>query len=447
MTKGILVALLLSLWAPLCASGQDAAPGADRPVTEEWGQVLRFGIDSEVLKVIQQLKATGETALDRELVEAFGGSLNQEVREAVLDLFGSRKSPDLEGPALAVVRSAEESEPELVRACVDYLRRIRSSGVAAAAAGLLDSASVAVAEAAIKALGELGDQASGQALLASLEDPRYPEERKAPIILALGELRFEPAVPVLIDLVSSRDTERMWRLYAADSLGKIGDPRAVPVLKGLFEEQDSLVKAYAASALAGFGMEEVEPVLQQALRDSNVRVRLAAAKALARPEARGSVEMLIYKARRDPEKAVRLQAIESLGAVGGAAAMEFLRELYADRLAGAGYREAALQQLVAGDISGATLQVVRRVVAAEEAVKDSPILLMTARLLSTAEGSGLEPLYRGFLRHRNAAIRLYGIRGAERNRLGGLKEAIRALSEEDPYPVVRRAALAALEKL
>jgi HEAT repeat protein len=250
----------------------------------------------------------------------------------------------------------------------------------------------------------------------------------------------------LIAVVSNPDEERIGRMYAASALGEIGDARSLPALRELLAAQDSLLRAYGAAALAGFALSEVEAALQDGLRDANARVRQQAAKALARKDAQKSVDILIYKARYDPERQVRLEAIRSLGAIGNSRALSYLREAYQDRLLGYPYREEALAALLEHDPDG-SLGAIRAVVEEEWGRKDPAVLEFTARRLAALELGGLGELFRRFLESPNVAIRLYGLRGVSLNRLGSLREKVRELAEGDPHPSVRRAAQLALEGL
>jgi HEAT repeat protein len=250
----------------------------------------------------------------------------------------------------------------------------------------------------------------------------------------------------LMLIVGDPDENKIRRMYAATALGDIGDRRAVAALRALFDDPDSLVRAYAASAMAKFDMSEVEGTLQEALRDSSEKVRVAAARALANPAAGRSVDILIYKARMDPERQVRSQAIESLGAIGGGKAFSFLRELYRDGTAAIQYREAALAALCAHDLPG-SLPTIRGVIDQEWSRKDQQVLSFTARMLAATSASGLDGILERFLSHPSEVIRLYGLRGARLNRIHGLRQKVSSMAATDPHPAVRREAAIALQEL
>ncbi len=175
-------------------------------------------------------------------------------------------------------------------------------------------------------------------------------------------------------------------------------------------------------------------------------MRLAAAKALGRSGAQKSVDILIYKAGRDPERSVRLEAMRSLGAIGSERALSYLREAYQDHLLGNPYREEALAVLLTSDPAG-SLGAVRAVVDEEWGRKDPAVLEFTARRLSAVKRGGLSELLGRFLQSPNLSVRLYGLRGIRLNHLSALREKVRTLAEEDPHPAVRREAQAVLEAL
>jgi HEAT repeat protein len=428
-----------------CLSRGFAQKAAGPPPAERWREVLLYGIESEILQVIAQIKAAGDDSLNPELLQSLSSTANPAIAAAVLELFAQAQVRDAEALGLEALADTELRDPRVLVPYMRYLAAIRSAAASGPLIGFLDEGDE-LAAAAIQALAALGQPSAGEALLARLRDPEYSPGLKSQLLLALGTLKYAPALEDLIAVVSNPDEERIRRMYAASALGEIGDRRALPALRELLASPDSMLRTYAAGALAGFELAEVEGALQDGLRDANARVRQAAAKALARKDAQKSVDILIYKARQDPERAVRLQAFQSLGAIGNARALAFLREAYRDRGQANLYREEALAALLQYDAAG-SLDAVRAVVEEEWSGKNSAVLEFTARRLATLSQGGLGELFGRFLKHPNATIRLYGLRGIRLNRLGALRAEVRALADDDPHPAVRREAQRVLEAL
>lgn len=97
--------------------------------------------------------------------------------------------------------------------------------------------------------------------------------------LVLGRRREGSAVEPLIMVLESRDEVGVMA-SAAEALGEIGDPKAVPALARLLVRSYLEVRLKAVQALAKIGSEESMKVIERALRDPNLVVRRAAQEAL-----------------------------------------------------------------------------------------------------------------------------------------------------------------------
>ena len=284
-------------------------------------------------------------------------------------------------------------------------------------------------------------------LLSRLDDDDLQSRLKPDILLALGELESIAAVDRLIEIVGDGELEKGWRMYAAEALGSIGDTRAVPALEKLFEEGDALLKAYAASAISHFPTEDVLPLLMQGLKDSNWRVRLTAAKGLASPGFSEAVPILMYKARKDPVEAVRLEAVRALGEIGDGEGFELLRGLYADDRQSVEVRSACLDVILEKDLA-ASVGVLRGVVEEniDKPIFKSRIMEYTGRKLAEAESTAVKSLLLLLLQAANPLVRISGIRGIALNRFESSRQQLETMAENDPHPGVRKEAASALEK-
>jgi HEAT repeat protein len=251
----------------------------------------------------------------------------------------------------------------------------------------------------------------------------------------------------LVEIVSNRSEDKVWRMYACEALGKIKDPEVIPVLKSVFSEKDPLLKAYAASALANFNMAEVIDILIQGLKDNYWKVRVASAKGLARPEGAKAVEILKYKAKKDPENVVRREAIRALGAIGTGEAFNALRELFEDEGQTTDIRETAFSTLVDYDLSYSTIASIEKVIVMAKEKNNTKTLDFIARKLSSTKSGNLKSIYIIFLESSYFVLRIHGIRGVVTNRIYELRMRIEELSTNDPHTSVQREALSALDQM
>jgi HEAT repeat protein len=440
--KALCVVLLFT------AGGLLSAQESRVPATalKEWEQTLDYGIDSQILEVVKKIRESKETALNGKLLAILASSVNTALRKEILEYFADTKYKEAEDTAYAILANYENEDPDLLRSLVRYLAEIRSKKSMDLILSLVDADDNVLAVSAIYAIGRMGDTAQAELLLKKLRDPETPSGRKPTIITALGDMHAEAAVPELTRIVQSRDEERIWRMYACEALGKIGDAASVPVLKRVMAEQDPLLKAYASAALAQFDLGQVLDVLIECLKDSYWKVRVAGCQGLARPGAEKAVDILIYKVDKDPEVPVRNEAIKALAAIGDDKALGFLRALIADKGKNAQLREFTFDTLVDKNLTAETVAAVERMVKQEWDSRDR-LLESISRKLMNLESAQLKRIYILFLDHPDYVIRISGIRGVARNRFTDLKPKLQDMERKDRVEQVRNEAKAALEKL
>ncbi len=436
--------LLCFIFISLLPFNSFSDEGEQSPL-ESLRETLLYGIESEVLEAVKNVRESREERLNEDLETLLEETASVAVRGAVLAYFTATEYRGAEETALNLLEQTEVENAGLIIDLIKYLSEIKSDKIAEYLAEAIDEQNSSISLAAIKALGSSESQENGQLLLDRLQDEEYPDKLKPELILALGELAYKPALEELTKIAQNRDAERVWRMYACDSLGKIGDNESIQVFKDIFSEGNALLTIYAASALSNYAMSEVEDLLIQGLKNSNVRVRIAAARGLANKEATKAVKVLIYKARRDPDRKVKLQAIESLGQIGSNKALDFLLELFSDKNQSPDVLETALCTLVDNHLNS-SLSTIKEVIDREWAEKDQKTIELIGKKLSQIEHRGLKDIFAQLIESTNFIVRIYAIRGMENNRTAGYKEIIKSISTEDPHPAVRKAALMLLER-
>jgi HEAT repeat protein len=151
----------------------------------------------------------------------------------------------------------------------------------------------------------LGDLGDPAALPALLTALAGPDEEGVRWRAAEGLARLgEPAVAGLAALAEDGDPDVRWKAIVA--LGDIGDHRAAPTLRGRLADPDRFVRGRAVSALARLGAQCL-PLMLEALTDSEPRVRQGAAEVLGQVGDRAAVEGLL-EALQDPAEPVRRAA-------------------------------------------------------------------------------------------------------------------------------------------
>lgn len=159
---------------------------------------------------------------------------------------------------------------------------------------------------AIAALAALGGAEIEQDLLAFLDDAEA--EVQAAGLRGLADEKFAAAAArvgqLLVENVELRGT-------AADVLGKMGNPDAVPFLQQVADDADSDVRTRIAFALGKLADPQAVPTLIDLLQDPEWSVRANAAQALGMigdSSARNALEDM----RKDPHSSVRDASADAL---------------------------------------------------------------------------------------------------------------------------------------
>jgi HEAT repeat protein len=258
------------------------------------------------------------------LIQALGEGDLQARAEAIQKLAVRRALPDLErvvadgswwareGALEALAGMGEAGLPTLARAArsddreevrrfaTRVIGRVRSPEGRRVLVELMQDARVRGVAAA--ALGEMGDSVAAPLLVRSLGD-RSPSVRRASAV-ALGRLRDPRAVRPLVRVMS--DPHPSVRFAAAGALAGIG-PTAAGALFEALRQADPLVRALAAEVLGRIGGPEAVPHLLVVAGDVDWGVRAAAARALGLTGARPILPELNAWLGREPDRFVAAQ--------------------------------------------------------------------------------------------------------------------------------------------
>lgn len=149
----------------------------------------------------------------------------------------------------------------------------------------------------IRALGHMGAELTGEALLTALQDTETSVRQAA--MAALGGLKVKAAVPPLRQIAQEPMGTRALEEHkmAVAALGAIGDPEAVPTLVGLLQRKRWLLRrrteelqVAAAYALGALGRPEAMEALRAAAQSASGAVRQACEAVLRGPHRSGETE-------------------------------------------------------------------------------------------------------------------------------------------------------------
>lgn len=415
---------------------------------ERWRKTILYGIDAEVEELLPVLAQHGETRLSSEIEELLQSTPDPQLKSAIFEFFAQIDDEAATEEAAEVLSNYNSESPELVRSAISYLREgdfDLSDESLEAVRSIATSPRSGFTREAARVLGDKGGEEDASVLRDALSQSTDPEEMSE-IVLAMGDLGSPETVEPLLEIAADGSATSMLRGYAADSLGRIGDPEAIDVLREMVSAEEALVRAYAVSALSRFENAEVEGILMSALRDSVARVRELALEGVARNGMSDALQAVIYKAEQDPDETVREQAFETLAQLPGSEGLTYVQDYVLDSDNSSKTRTAAASALIEHRLTD-SIETLEELVEEEWDVSQSQLLGLVARELSSKEEPALSDLYKKFLSHEEPAVQIFGLRGIRTNAIGEMKEDVEEKTQEGAHPAVQQNAEAVLEQL
>lgn len=194
------------------------------------------------------------------------------------------------------------------RAARDSLSgRVRDAGAIQRLTATLGHENPCVRESAARMLGR---SAADDAVIAVLLDDESPRVREAALVAAGRSDR--PGLRRKGEAML-RDRQEPVAAMAAAMLGELEDPASVGPLAEALERGGLRLRKSAAWALGEIEDVKALPSLRRALRDQDPVVRAIAANSLGNIESADAAEDLERLVGSDPDRRVRLEAIEALG--------------------------------------------------------------------------------------------------------------------------------------
>jgi HEAT repeat protein len=173
-------------------------------------------------------------------------------------------------------------------------------------------------------------------VLARLEESDKGNEKflsneiKSKLVLALGKMKAEDALPYLRKTASDTANDKYLIMFAMVALGDMQDTASLEIMKKNLSEPEIKVQEYAAYSISILKAKEAVPVLRDMLKNNDEKIRIYACQGLALNGDNDSIKILLYKIKNDPAATVKKEALSALMSM-GAFGVNALKEIYKDK--------------------------------------------------------------------------------------------------------------------
>ena len=130
---------------------------SEQTVDEQRTDLIRYGLEPEVVELIATLGQEKDTSHDAELAELFNKTKSTEIRESIIKLFTTEKNIAIKDYALEILNDPYETKNATVQAIFSYITALKITEALPAIRAILKNENLDYRDTAIAALGELGD--------------------------------------------------------------------------------------------------------------------------------------------------------------------------------------------------------------------------------------------------------------------------------------------------
>lgn len=320
---------------------------------EENIKTFGYGTPAEISKLIGDLIENEDPRFDETLYDLFQNAANNAVKESILGYFTRQKDPCLEDFAVALLDDPYDEPNTLTEKALLYVSEAECAAAAPALVNLLENGEERYFNGALTALGNTGGAEEAAYLAAYLERDDLQTAQRQALMRTLGAMAAAETFDAVVKIAQDEEENAFVRMYAAEAIGKMKNPDAVPAIIALLEKGDPNLRQYCIKGLANFpNSEDARNAVLQGIRDDHYKVRMEAIRAAKEMNIAEAAEYMIYRAKNDSERAVRSACYAALAEMRSAEGTAFLVEQVAAKKVSDSVKTEAAKALIKEDCGG-----------------------------------------------------------------------------------------------
>lgn len=424
---------------------------AEQTEAERRKDILKYGLESEVIDLVNELGNEGETSYSGDLAELFARTRNPSLREAVLSLFIKQKNDGLKEYCVTTLADPYEEKKSTVLVAFKYVSELGIKESLPAIREILKSENPDFREQAIVALGKLGETSDAEYLLDYLDGSIAGDEKerlalRQSVMSALGQIKAVETWGRMSEIVQDEDENAYIRADAAVAIGKMEKAESVEILAKLFESADPVLRSAAIKGLSNYSTQVASDTIIEGFKDSYYKVRMESIDAASKGKIDSALQYLLYRAKNDPVEAVKMAAFDALGAMGNAEATSWLRSVFVDEKASDKLRVKACAVLLKNDPDDvmSDLKAVCGKTLADD--KKTWIRYELGKLIAATDSNKTADIALAYLGHKDTLTKSLGLDMFDRNRYPEMIGAVKEIAANDKMGALQRRAKKILDK-
>lgn len=310
----------ITIFTQTNADNTIATNNSEQTQLDQWKETLNFGISTQRLNTVKQIRSSKATNSIEILQEQFLKDDNRTVKEEIIYTF-----IDLTNDNSEFWKKVFNEEKDLIvlqRAAFAIEKlKIRSAGpeiFSNLSAQLSSTEAMRFNASAVRALGEIKFQEALPVIIEIATNKELHQDLRGSAVVAVGMYQDAAQIPLLESILTNSFESQFIRRYAALGIGRTESTNAVAILSPIAvnEKEDQSVRLNAVSGLGYIANDETISIMEQLTKSDDTALRTEAIKSLGKMKATNAQEILKYKAMKDPEAIVRREAKKALQEMG-----------------------------------------------------------------------------------------------------------------------------------
>lgn len=284
-------------------------------------KILKYGSNKERKEAMRELSHISTEGLD-ELIKIVSETLENDADIGIkVSCLRTLAELDVKTESKNIIESVKNKSDDVKDAAIHAIQKLKIEEATDELNAFLKNQDFTKSSTLISAtINTLADLESGKSSSEFLEnkfrDKTTSMDLRSSIALYFGKTKNHRAESALLEVATDESENLTLRSYSVNSLGKMNSPRSVSELRSMLAKINeakskndikkySGLKLYVISALIVLGDKEILKDLIVYAKDDDPAVRLRAIKQLAEVPDANVIELMEYKAQRDPNRKVQ----------------------------------------------------------------------------------------------------------------------------------------------
>ena len=419
---------------------------------QEKKAIILYGLDSELINLIKELKEKEDDRFNDELVLVFQKTKSTALKTAIIDFFASRKLNSLDSFVLEMLGNLDDYKVGEINASLYYAGENALKDAIPNILSIIENERFEFAEVAVKALGKIGGESEALALIdfyqndvATVNDDKKEVILKEAVMQALENISFDECLNFLMEVVEDENENVIVRSLAISALSKIQSEEVFKNLVSLYYSQEPLIRVASVKAISKFDRAEAREVILQACRDSQYKVRKEAIDAI-NFTSNEACEHLLYRAKMDPEMSIRTLSVEKLVALNCSASDEWMLKTFNDDNANVSLRVKIAKELLEHRLEFIIKDVERVAIKAVSSNREKKLASELGRVIAKIKTDSTSKIAEHYIKSKDVLIKTLGLDMFSLNRYSSVIPLVDEIKNDPKAGALQKRAISLLKE-